>query len=481
MLKRSKSQLSCHGCGMVAFLLAVATLTVLCQPTSALIIGGEGNEPIRDPGWPTGAAAIFNHPARVAWWEGPPFGGGQYHAECRGDSKTFNKVLAQFARLDVKNKRVILCDGEGHSFWLNPNREPDRKLDTRIDWVFMVWVSGNWDRFRGAPPSLNPTDPKDAGSGPPATIEVFTKGNVHWSELDIPKGITIIDNRLESHGFTPADGSVIEGTVLDTVTESPIAAHVRLEQAEAAIKEKRTYKVVSKLVANAKGHWVLNNVPPGTNRIVVEADGYVPKIVGYFQFGKQPKWQSFNGGLSRATTVTGRVTDSNDQPLADVDVELHDVTSAPGGRYQSPFGYSTKTGADGKFHLDNVPVGTASLHLRKSGFCRPGLSPSISTPAKDVALRMTKSARLVVAVDFTAADRPETYIVSIEQEGGPAVGKWGGSAQIDAKNRRVFENVPPGTYVIHGHPNPTTDGQRTDPVTVELEGGKTSHVSLLAR
>jgi hypothetical protein len=128
MLKRSKSQLSCHGCGMVAFLLAVATLTVLCQPTSALIIGGEGNEPIRDPGWPTGAAAIFNHPARVAWWEGPPFGGGQYHAECRGDSKTFNKVLAQFARLDEKKNRVILYDGDGHSFWQNPNRDPDIKL-----------------------------------------------------------------------------------------------------------------------------------------------------------------------------------------------------------------------------------------------------------------------------------------------------------------------------------------------------------------
>src|SRR5438128_1762447 len=27
----------------------------------ALITGGEGNKPITDPGWPAGAAAIFNH------------------------------------------------------------------------------------------------------------------------------------------------------------------------------------------------------------------------------------------------------------------------------------------------------------------------------------------------------------------------------------------------------------------------------------
>ncbi|HEX3449516.1 MAG TPA: hypothetical protein VHS97_14775, partial [Isosphaeraceae bacterium] len=52
----------------------------------ALITGGEGNKPISDPGWHAGAAAIFNHTGRVAWWEGPPFGGGQWHAECRGDA-----------------------------------------------------------------------------------------------------------------------------------------------------------------------------------------------------------------------------------------------------------------------------------------------------------------------------------------------------------------------------------------------------------
>ena len=71
---------------------------------------------------PEGAAAIFNHPGRVAWWEGPPFGGGQWHAECRGDAKALNAVLADFAKLDVKIKRVVVHDGTGHSFWLAPNQ-----------------------------------------------------------------------------------------------------------------------------------------------------------------------------------------------------------------------------------------------------------------------------------------------------------------------------------------------------------------------
>ena len=72
----------------------VLLLSIAAMPSReafALITGGEGNTPLADPGWPRGAAAIFNVGARVAWWEGPPFGGGQWHAECRGDAQAFNQ------------------------------------------------------------------------------------------------------------------------------------------------------------------------------------------------------------------------------------------------------------------------------------------------------------------------------------------------------------------------------------------------------
>src|SRR6516164_9168394 len=108
-------------------LFALIIVAVNSSEALALIMGGEGNKPLRDPGWPTGAAAIFNVPARIAWWEGPPFGGGQWHAECRGDAKALTAVLADFARLDVKAKRIVLHDGVGSSFWLNPNNEPAKR------------------------------------------------------------------------------------------------------------------------------------------------------------------------------------------------------------------------------------------------------------------------------------------------------------------------------------------------------------------
>src|SRR5262245_49176070 len=92
-------------------LLACAATALFCSKGFALIEGGEGNEPIHDPGWPGGAAAVFNHAGRVAYWVGPPFGGGQWHAECKGDADALNELLLNFARLDVKNKRIVVHDG----------------------------------------------------------------------------------------------------------------------------------------------------------------------------------------------------------------------------------------------------------------------------------------------------------------------------------------------------------------------------------
>ena len=240
-----------------AMLLAVALTAVCCQTACALIMGGEGNSPIRDPGWPAGADAIFNTPARIAYWVGPPFGGGQWHAECRGDAQAFRAVLADFAKLDVKTKRLVVHDGVGCSFWLNPNREPARRAAAAVDWMFMVWVPRGWENVRKLPAELNPIDPKDADKGPPAQIDVYTGGNLRWSDMKVPEGIDLIDERLEMHGFKPSDGIVLEGKVIDLATRRPVAARIQLQHIESGPKGKRTYTVVREATADRQGGWVL--------------------------------------------------------------------------------------------------------------------------------------------------------------------------------------------------------------------------------
>ena len=100
-------------------------------------------------------------------------------------------------------KRVVVHDGTGHSFWLAPNREPEKLAAAKIDWVFMVWQPASWERLRKLPADLNPTDPAD--TSPPSQIDVFTAG-IDWADVTVPEGIEVVDQRLVAHGFTAEDG-----------------------------------------------------------------------------------------------------------------------------------------------------------------------------------------------------------------------------------------------------------------------------------
>jgi hypothetical protein len=117
------------------------------------------------------------------------------------------------------------------------------------------------------------------------------------------------------------------------------------------------------------------------------------------------------------------------------------------------------------------------------GHVRPGLPHPISIPAKDVVFKMGRSAEVHVSVDFGGKRRPPAYVVEIEAEGGRAVGTWGGSGAINPENQIVYSNVPPGRYVIQGHPNPysTSRHETTAPVTIDLKAGQSAQVTLLAR
>ena len=460
-----------------SFLLTI--LAAVAPPEAfALITGGEGNESITDPGWPAGAAAIFNHAGRIAWWEGPPFGGGQWHAECRGEAKALNAVLADLARMDAKVKRVVVHDGTGYSFWLAPNREKEKLEAAKIDWVFMVWQPANWERLRKLPADLNPMDASD--SSPPTQIDVFTAG-IDWADVVVPQGIEVVDRRLVAHGFTAEDGVVIEGKVTDLATKQPIAATMRLQRVEPREKGGYLYPVIAEAKADAQGHWVLKRAPAGWVRVVVEADGFVPKVAGHARIDEQPRWQSYDCSLARPAAVSGRVTDEAGKPLEGVDVRLGNVQPPSGGRYDSPLEYTFKSDPEGRFQAQQIPVGTATIWAHKPGYYGPGLGLPITTPKADVELKMMRSASVRVTVDFTGKKRPEVYMVSIKPEGGEVVGSYGGSGDIDAKDQRTFEIVPPGRYVLSGRPNPGSDAEETEPVTVNLKGGQASEVTLKAK
>jgi len=238
---------------------------------------------------------------------------------------------------------------------------------------------------------------------------------------------------------------------------------------------------VAEAQADASGRWVLKKVLAGCFQVVLEADGFVPRLVGYARFDDQPHWSFYDGRLSHPATVTGRVSDEAGKPLPGVDVRIQDVATEDDGRYDLPFDSSVKTDAGGQFRCDQLPHGHATLWVYKFGYCRPGLGLPVKLPTDGVALTMTRSARLRVTVDFAGKAKPEGYLVNIAPEGEKVVGSWGGSGIIDAQNQIAFTDVPPGRYVLQGEPNPSSGDQKTKPIVVELKGGRLTEITLQAK
>ena len=458
---------------------AIAFAAVTSSQAWALIEGGEGNDPVTDPGWPKDAAAVFNTKSRVAYWEGPPFGGGQSHAECRGDTEAFQAVLNDFAKIDTPFKRVVLNDGIGRSFWLNPNGEKDKVDKAKIDWVFMVWEPERRKMQRQLPVGMSAVGKRDPVVL--AQLDVYTGGSIRWANVKVPEGFDVIDQRLEAHGFSLEDGVVLQGKVIDAVTREPLNANLELQKIEPQKEGGYRYTKLVDAPTDAEGRWVVKNAPQEWCRLVLTADGYAARVIGHAKYDNEPRWSEHNSELSKPGTVTGRVVDHQGRPLAEANVRIDNVDVKNVGGYEIPGDSTAKTDAEGRFVFNSIPISAATVRVHKPGYVRPGLALTIEVPATDLKLEMQAAAKLKVTVDFSATKRAGEYIVNIEPEGGQVIGSWGGSGQIDANNIITFQNVPEGKYVVYGRPNPGRTDQQTDPKTVELKGGETTEVTLKAK
>jgi hypothetical protein len=458
----------------------------------ALIQGGEGNKPVSDPGWPAGAAAVFNTKHRIAWWEGPPFGGGQWHAECQGNTDAFNETLQDFQKLDVPTKRLIVRNGSGSSFWLDPNRQSAGASAIELDWTFMVWQKDRWDFQQQLPPGISATrhSAKDPGpTTPPATSDartigpvpelcVYAGGAIRWEQVRVPEGIEVVDERLEAHGFSLQDERVLEGTIWDSGSSMPLAATIRLEKIIPKQEGGYDHELMVSVTADSQGHWVIKNVPSEWCQVVAIHDGYCPRVIHHIRYLKQPGWEQVNSRLGRLAAITGRFLDENDAPLAGVKVSVVQ-TSLDGLPYGLTQELETMSGVDGTFSVNSLAGGTASLRAFREGYVLPGLRPTCVAPSQ-IELKLYKSGSLVVRVEFTNKPAGD-YLIHMQAKEGEKKGSWGGSGNIDPNHEIRFDHVPPGEYVLYGMPNPGSETQRTDQVAIRIVGGEEKLVEISAK
>ena len=116
--------------------LTAGVLFLTARLAQGLILTGTGNEPVWDPGWQAGALAVANLKTRVAWTEGPPFGGGQWTFFYRGGNDELQATLNAFSTVTAEQREVILHDGRGANRLVQ---------DDGFDWSFTIWVRQSWE------------------------------------------------------------------------------------------------------------------------------------------------------------------------------------------------------------------------------------------------------------------------------------------------------------------------------------------------
>jgi hypothetical protein len=444
-------------------LFSLLLVLLIARPAWALRFGALGNSPLdAQPGWPEGAAAVFNPQGRIAYWEL----NGQWKSECRGDAEAFSKVVANFALIKAEGKKLILHDGVGKSYWVQAVQKDG---DAKVDWIFTVWQADLWRQWQGIGRPAGTEPPKP----PPPQIDVYCGGNLNVDDVDIPEGIVVVDQRLESRGFQLTDIHVLEGKVHDMATGKPLAARMQLRRYDRNPDGSGTYVTVASVDADDTGRWVLKHAPQGNYSITLSAPGYAPRYAGYVELDDQPSWSGFNADLSPAVTLTGTVTDESGHPLAGASVRL--------GSAYGQITTDVLTDKSGRFECDELPQGELTLSAFKDGYVHPGLGDAVRAPAADVKLTMFRAGGVDVVVDFGGKAKPEEYLVHIEPEGGLKIGSWGGAGRADSSGFAKFTNVPPGKYVLWGRPNPGADSDETPKVPVEVKGGETREVTLKAK
>lgn len=159
---------------------------------TALIMSSEGSQPVQDFGWPKGTLEEANLKTRIGYWEGPPFGGGEYHFLYRGDNEAFHSALTNFAAIQAPALELVIHDGPGHDQFVGKGAP--------VDWSFTVWVPKNWNALHNnTRASIVEGDPDHGKPLPPPRLDVYVgKDGLDWSKVTVPANIRVRDERASS-------------------------------------------------------------------------------------------------------------------------------------------------------------------------------------------------------------------------------------------------------------------------------------------
>jgi hypothetical protein len=433
---------------------------------SALITSGSGNRPVTDPGWPDGALAVANLRSRVGWWEGPPFGGGQWQFLYRGDDKAFSEALTDFAVMRAPLELVIHDGPETNMFLTDAD-------GGRVDWTFSVWQPASWNRLYNNPKSVwNAADPnfRRPLDAPRLDVYVGGGGHVDWAKVKVPVGITIRDERASAEKVDLGNGSMIQGEFFDMDTGKAISgAHLVVEKTWWTNQPDSHWELApfADVESDAIGRATVEKIPADTIRVSVTAEGYVTRRLHQGAHAR-PVLLKFSSQLAKASSIRGTVTDSDGKPVEGVKVRAMSLIGADGFGYDTGFQYepvekfAVTTDGSGAFELPNLPKGYALLQATKPGYFFGDILTIHDVPGSNVVLRVTRAGAIQVSVVDKGGKAlsqvgGNPLMVDVNPVDGQNI-NWGGGSTVK-EGSCEFKDVPPGKYRITSRPNPSTTGK----------------------
>ena len=442
----------------------------------ALILVGRGNDPVRDDDWPAGSVDVANLKTRVGWWEGPPFGGGQHQFLYRGDEKALQGAIDLFAKIKSPKLRLVVQEGPQENQFLKDPK--DAKSDTRVDWAFTVWNAERWNQLYGGGKKgiALADDPNFGKPMDPPTLDVYvTPGRIDWSKVKVPAGIEVTDERASSAGIV---GSMLRGKVYDLTTSKPIeGARVVLAR---NVPGEKTQELTSG-TSVSDGHYEAKNVPPGNYTVSAEARGYAPRLIGYARFGKDTL-RELPAALAPAASISGTVTDTGGKPIKGATVRTGSVVSADGRGYTNPHPPAAITDDQGRFELTDIARGTALLYVYDEHHQQLDVLKKYAVPGRDVALRLTETGGVMGNVVAPDGRPVGGWRISISiNPVGEQLGKWGGSTSVNPDGSFMFDNVPPGEYIVSTKPQLPGVPPDPDAKKIQVKAGKTVTVQVTSR
>src|SRR5258706_2181748 len=270
---------------------------------------GEGNAQVQDAGWPEGAVAVANLKTRIGWWEGPPFGGGEYHFDYRGKTEDFNQALETFSKI-IAPRLELIVHGEPY-YGFAGNRNNGAKL-APIDWSFTVWNPEHWHHLYNNPKSFFAADqPHFRKPVDPPRIDVYPGFLVQWESVKVPTNITVLNRRFSASSPNSKRGVVMQVDVYDMATGKAIRA-ARLVVAK--WNQSGRYESMAEQEADARGRIRIDGLAADAIRLSVAAPGYAPRVLGYESAGTNTglEWQT---ALAKNSTFNCRVLDDAGHPF----------------------------------------------------------------------------------------------------------------------------------------------------------------------